>query len=159
MRVHAGIQGGLFVLGKGVGRHGDNGDAAGVFPVKGTNGPGGIVAVHHRHLHVHQDRVKLAFFRASEALQGQKAVFRDLTGGPLQLQELREDLCVYLVVLGGQEAHTVQSTARLRALGLCLLQLLYLDAKCRGKEGLGKGVRAAQPQGLLQALCVILSKK
>ena len=68
MGVHAGVQRRLFVFGKGVGRHGDDGNALCVLPLQSADGPRGLVAVHHRHLHIHQDGVEFARLRPPETL-------------------------------------------------------------------------------------------
>ena len=48
MGVHTDGEGFLAVFVEGVGRHGDDGDVR-VGPAGGTDGLGGLVAVHHRH--------------------------------------------------------------------------------------------------------------
>ena len=54
MGVHARLQRVPDVLRKGVGGHGDDGDGPGQRMPQLPDGPGGLVAVHHRHLHVHK---------------------------------------------------------------------------------------------------------
>ena len=58
MGVHAGLLSGRNVLGKGVGRQRHNGDPAGIRAGKLSDLPGRIAAVHHRHLHIHENRIK-----------------------------------------------------------------------------------------------------
>ena len=157
MGAHAGVQRRPFVLGKGVGRHGDDGNGGRVRPLQGADGPGGLVAVHHRHLDVHQNGVKLPLRRPLEALQRQAAILHNLTGGPLDLQQLREDFRVDGVVFGGQEAQPPQIGGRpgLRKEDLTGLrpQLRRLLPEGGDKERLCKDGRGTQPpQGLLQPL-------
>ena len=55
--VHAGIAARLHVVGERIGRHRDDRDGA-PRPAQGTNGAGGLEAVHFRHPHVHEDDVE-----------------------------------------------------------------------------------------------------
>ena len=94
MGVHARVQADLDVLGKGVGRHGQDGDglAQGIFPC--ADGPGGLQAVHHGHLHVHQNGVVLPGLHALEGLHQLLAVGIDGAGGPVHVQDGLQDLGV-----------------------------------------------------------------
>ena len=56
MVVHAALQTPLHILRKRVGSHGDNGNIR-VLPLQRPDGRGGLVAVHHGHAHIHQNRV------------------------------------------------------------------------------------------------------
>ncbi len=56
--VHAGLQAGLLVARHGVGRERDDRHAGLARVRKGTDGGGGLKAIHHRHLAVHQHQVE-----------------------------------------------------------------------------------------------------
>ena len=58
MVVHARSQAGRAVRGHGVGGHGDDGQLAQAPPQVLANGACGGVAIHHRHLDVHQYHIK-----------------------------------------------------------------------------------------------------
>ena len=57
MGVHARFQGILDILHKGVGCHGNNGNASGIGTVQPPDLPGGVQTVHHRHLDIHENGV------------------------------------------------------------------------------------------------------
>ena len=88
MDVHAGGKGRLLVLHKGIGGHGDDGDGTGIGALKGADGASRGMAVHHRHLHIHEDGVELPGLAGLEALYGELSVLHDLHRGAFQLQQL-----------------------------------------------------------------------
>lgn len=59
--VHARGEAFLNVLMVGVGCEGDDGDVLRRLAVELSDGGGRLQAVHHRHLHVHQDRIELVW--------------------------------------------------------------------------------------------------
>ena len=59
MGVHARSEAFLNVLMVGVGCEGDDGDVLRRLAVELSDGGSRLQAVHHRHLHVHQDRIEL----------------------------------------------------------------------------------------------------
>ena len=122
--VHARGAGGGDVLGKGVGRHGDDGHLARVRPPQGADAARGLAAVHHRHLHVHEDGVEGESLRLSEALDSLRTVPSLRDGHAVHLQKLGGDLHVDFVVLGQQDALALEgeglfpTVCRLRGLRL-----------------------------------------
>ena len=99
MGVHAAGEGLALVLGEVVGRHGDDGDGAGVGAIHRADSPGGVVAVHYGHLHVHEDHVEGARGAHPELRHGLLAVGRHLAGGIVDVQDGGDDLRVQGVVL------------------------------------------------------------
>ena len=143
MGIHACIHGILYILRKGIGRHGNDGDGPGIFPVQGPDGPGSLIAVHHRHLDVHQNGIKLSWLCLDKPLQGQLSVLQNLTERSLQLQQFRQYLRIDLIVLCNQEPASVQTAGscfRCRFVSACfclkLQNLLLQDGyeKRSGKE-------------------------
>ena len=112
MLVHAGFVGTAAVFHKGVGSHGQDGDTARVGAVQLADGPGGLVAVHHRHHHVHDDGIKGAGGAGGKLVQRVLPVdglcHRD-TG---VLQHKHGDLYVQFVVLGQQYVHALRRGGR-----------------------------------------------
>ena len=97
--VHAGSQGLFPVPGHGVGGHGDDGQ--GLKPGVLAEAPGGLVAVHDRHLHVHEHRVESARDHGIHRLLAVGGHGdRDPHGG----QDLAGHLPVDVVVLHQQDA-------------------------------------------------------
>ena len=78
--VHAGFQGQLAVLLKGVGRHGDDGDPRLGRIVQLADELGRLVAVHGRHLDVHEDHVIGSGGGIAHHLHGDRAVRGDVQG-------------------------------------------------------------------------------
>lgn len=119
MRVHAGVQAVLNVLGKGVRRHGDNRYRAAKRIAAAADSAGRVKAVHHGHLYVHQDGVILAGFQRFEGFRQLLAVRIDGAFRAVHMQQLFQDFRVQFVVLGAQEALSVENgavrTARNRA--------------------------------------------
>ena len=70
--------------------------------------PGGIVAVHHRHLHIHQDQPVLSRLGRGEGLCHRLPVLADIAGSPHHIQQLLQDFRVDLVVLRHQNVHPLQ---------------------------------------------------
>ena len=110
---------------KALGRHGDDGHLARVRPPQGADAARGLAAVHHRHLHVHEDGVEGESLRLSEALDSLRAVPSLRDGHAVHLQKLGGDLHVDLVVLGQQYAPALKGECLFpivrRLCGLCLL--------------------------------------
>ncbi len=78
--IHAGFHAVFDILGKGVGGHGDDGNGFGLGMAAGTYGPGGIVAVHHGHLNIHEDGVKGAGRTGDKLISGGLTVGHHLQG-------------------------------------------------------------------------------
>jgi hypothetical protein len=97
--VHAGGQAGLPVLLEGIGRHRDDGQGLGRVPL--ADQPGGLQAVHHRHLHVHQHQVEAAALDQAHGLLA--VVGQGVVQAPAAQQHARH-LLVGGVVLGQQDA-------------------------------------------------------
>ena len=89
---------------------------------QGPDGPGGSVAVHHRHLHIHEDRGIGPRGLGGEALHRGLAVFGHIQGDALLPENFHGDHGVDLVVLGHEdpagELLGCRSGFRLGGLGL-----------------------------------------
>jgi hypothetical protein len=97
--VHAGLQAAGLLFGHRVGGLADDGQARG----DRADAPGGLVAVHLRHLDIHQHHVEGGRAGGFYALDGAFAVVDHLEPGAFALQDFLEHQLVHLVVLGGQD--------------------------------------------------------
>ena len=103
MGVHTVFQGGFLVLLHGVGRHGDDGQGLHVLPAQRPDRAGRFVAVHHRHLHIHQDGVVIALLRPAHHVHRVGAVRGGFHLEASLLQDHLGNLPVQLVVLHQQD--------------------------------------------------------
>lgn len=80
MPVHAALERFLFVLLKGVCRHGEDWDCGklGIFEL--ADCPCRLIAVHDRHLYIHQDELVVSGFGFFQHIDGNLAVAGDLNG-------------------------------------------------------------------------------
>ena len=111
MIVHARGEATLLFLDGGMGGHGDDGQRgeAGV----GTDFYRSLMAVHHRHLEVHQDDVERGWLRAVEQLlDGFLTVVSHVHCGPRAFEQFHGDLLVDLVVLSEKDAGAAQPVFR-----------------------------------------------
>ena len=109
MAVHARIQAGLYIVGKDVGRHGNDRRAlVGAFALKRADAAGSFQTVHLRHHHVHQNRVVGAGRGVLDGLQRLLAVGHSGDLRALFLQQRHGDLSVQLIVLGQQQVQALQ---------------------------------------------------
>ena len=102
MTVHAHRQRGLNILGKGVGRHGDDRHFAAVRPLHGADRPGGVVTVHLRHLNIHQYDIVVSFGAVTEGIHGFVAVGDPFHQKTRHCQDLLGDLGVEIVIFHKQ---------------------------------------------------------
>ena len=110
MLVHARVDRILNILGKGVGRHSDNGDRAAVRAFGHLpDCPCRIVAIHPRHHNIHQDQIKRSGWIRGKQLDSLHAAHRARHLHALLLQQHFRDLCVEVVVLSHQHADTLQA--------------------------------------------------
>ncbi len=98
---HARIVALFAVGGKGVGRHGKDGHIV-VGTVTGADTAGGLHAVHHRHLHVHEHRKIAAGGRLFKHFHCLLPVLGPVHFQTNALQQLHGDLSVQGIVLGQQ---------------------------------------------------------
>ena len=103
MRVHAAFQTTLNVLGKGVRRHGDDGDRRRIRAVQPADRLCSLIACHVRHPEIHQDKIIITLRRFPEFVQTDLSVFR-----PFQLhtqigQQFACNLPIQLIVLCEQD--------------------------------------------------------
>ena len=61
MGIHAAFESVFLVLIHRVGGHGNDGKALYVLSGEGADGSGSFIAVHHRHLYIHEDSVIIIF--------------------------------------------------------------------------------------------------
>ena len=162
MLVHPHGLGRLNILGESVGRHGDNGDLLAVIPVHGPDGSGGVVAVHPRHLDVHEDDVVISVLTAEHPVHSFRSVGSALHSEAGHLQDLPGDLRVQLIVLHKQGT----ATRQIYLSKLCkrrnrfLLLFAYQGAEGPGQPGAeqrlaDEGVGTGRPGLLLNVRPVI----
>ena len=111
MVVHARVNGLLHVLGEGVRRLGDDGDALRLRVAARADGARGSQTVHLRHHDVHQNRVERRFAalpRRRKRRDGLLPVFDSGGLRPRAVQQILRDLAAQGVVLGQQDPHPVQ---------------------------------------------------
>ena len=102
MAVHAGLQRVLFIFVKGVGGHGEDRDGGKLRGFQLSDGTGGVITVHDRHLDVHQDDLIPARPGVPHHIYGNLAVVSDLHGKAGFLQDLLGDLLIQFIVLRQQ---------------------------------------------------------
>jgi len=100
--VHAGLLAAPHVVVKGVGGHGQDGDAR-IGAVQAADGLGGVEAVHHRHAQVHEHRRKFPGAAVGEGFHPGLAVFRGDHRQALVLEQGHGDLAVQGVVLAKED--------------------------------------------------------
>ena len=120
MRVHARLERTLYIFVKGVGGHGDNGNLLRVGALQGADRSSGLKTVHHRHAHIHEDRVVVADIVIQEHVDGSLTVLGALRFDALHIQKVGEDLGVEVDILRHQHAQTLQRDLILRGRGFRL---------------------------------------
>jgi len=109
--VHAAGEATLALFHGRVGGHGDDGQC--LEASVGSEPGGRLVAVHFRHLEIHQHQVERGWLRsAGQDLNGFASVVRYLHRGPLTFKQLGSDLLVDLVILGQKDPRAAQSGRR-----------------------------------------------
>ena len=116
MLVHPGFLALLHIFQKGVCRHGEDGDDLAQRVCAAADAAGGFEAVHHRHLHIHQDHVILAGLDADKRIHDLLPVGANFAVCALGFQQQLQDLGVDGVVLGAEEVHPAQGRDVLRLL-------------------------------------------
>ena len=91
MRVHAGVQALLYVVGEGIGCHSDNGNRLPKRIGAVADGPCSLVSVHDRHLDIHENQIVIAGTGGSEGIAEFLSVWIDIAGDMPQLQNGLED--------------------------------------------------------------------
>ena len=121
MSVHAGGQGFPHVLLIGVGAHGNDRQPLRIFGAKAADLLRCLIAVHDRHLDIHQHRVVAARRRILDLVDGDLAVLGivDLKAGFLEYRG--RDHAVHLVVLGKQQPFAREIVRG--AFAVCILRL------------------------------------
>ncbi len=106
MVVHANVQAALALIFHGMGCHGQNGQTRKAR--QGSQPTGGLHAIHHGHLYVHQDHIKAAIWRALQLLDRVLSMLCQTYLGTSVLQEFAGNLLVDRVVLHQQHGHAFQ---------------------------------------------------
>ena len=112
MLVHAGPESLLHILRKGIGRHGNDGKLIGIGGMKLPDGPGRLVAVHHRHLDIHKDHIEVAIAAFFQKLHCLLSVDNGLCLYTKVLQEGLGDLPVKLVILRQKSSEAFKACSR-----------------------------------------------
>ena len=134
MGIHAAVQAFFHVLGKSIGRHGDD-RKAGVRPVRCPDRPCGLVAVHDRHPDIHQDSRIISRLRSLKLFHTELPVFGPVQKEPAVCEKLICNLPVELVVLGNQEPFPLNVRGRLRLFhDLCGLHLFVKKRENCGRK-------------------------
>lgn len=102
--IHADRLGGLHILGKGVGGHGDNRHTLAVIARAAADGAGRVVAVYPRHLNVHEYHVVISVGAVSQTIHRLNAVSRAIDRQPAYFQQFCGNLGIELIVLCQQHA-------------------------------------------------------
>lgn len=102
--IHADRLGGLHILGKGVGGHGDNRHTLAVIARAAADGAGRVVAIHPRHLNVHEHHVVISVGAVSQTIHRLNAVPRAIDRQPAHFQQFCGNLGIELIVLYQQHA-------------------------------------------------------
>ena len=104
MRVHARLQRLALILFKGVGGHRDNREIRFGRIGQCADAPRRFIAVHARHLHIHQHQFEVVGLRALDALHRFRAVTDRLHGEAGFFQNGLRDFAVQFVILHQQNA-------------------------------------------------------
>lgn len=102
--IHADRLGGLYILGKGVGGHGDNRHTLAVIARAAADGAGRVVAIHPRHLNVHERHVVISVGAVSQTIHRLNAVPSAIDRQPAHFQQFCGNLGIELIVLYQQHA-------------------------------------------------------
>ena len=102
MPVHACRHSGSYILVEGVGRHGKNGDGVRVGVYRSANGSCRLIAIHDRHLHIHQNNVVLTGSRGRKKSYYLSSVFGTFDRGPCHFKKLLGDFTVEFIVFNQQ---------------------------------------------------------
>lgn len=129
VRVHAGRETVLHVVGEGVGRHSDDGDGPAERIFAAADGLRSFIAVHARHLDVHENGVVVAGLDGFKGLDDLRAVGTDGARGAVHLEDGLQNFGVEGVVLRAEESHPAEDGQAL---------------------DLGRGIRAHAPNGDLE---------
>ena len=123
----------MHILKEGVGGHGKDGDdpAQRIFAI--ADAAGGLQAVHHRHLHVHQNHVVLAGLDAGKGIHDLLTVGADGAACALGFQQHFQDLGVDGVILGAEELHAGQGRSFFCFLRQSLHLLRMIRLRINGK--------------------------
>ena len=139
MGIHSRPGCGNHILREGVGCDRYDRDCGCVFPIHGTDGCCRRTAIHHRHIHIHQDHIKPARLRLPE----QPDCLLPVPGlghlGSAELEQLGADLQVHLIVLSEKDTLAAQHLSRAAlfrfrlSLGRLLRHRLHGDCQCEGR--------------------------
>lgn len=102
MTVHACIKGVLLVLLKGIRRHRHNRDRGLLFIGKAPDSLRRLIAVHMRHLHVHENQVIGACRLLLHAADALHAILDALHHKSHAAKNIQRNLCVQVIILGQQ---------------------------------------------------------
>ena len=108
MLVHAGFPALLHILKEGIGGHGKDGNDPAQRVFTAADAAGGFQAVHHRHLHIHQDHVVLAGLYAGKGIHDFLTVGADGAACAIGFQQHFQNFGVDGVILGAEELHAGQ---------------------------------------------------
>ena len=128
------------ICGEGVGGQRQYRDRRGVFPFKAPYGCRSVIAVHDRHLDIHQNSIVIANGGGTKGFDGLLPILNGFNDYFLHFQKLYGDLPVQLVVLGKKNPFVCQRRA---ALFLC-------SAGSGGMTGLQKQLQYVEHFGLKQ---------
>ena len=139
MVIHPGIQCRLFIFGEGVCRHGDDRDARLLGVIHPPYLLCRIVAVHHRHLDIHEHGGVMVLGAVPHGFDGQLAVEGLLDDGSRHFEDFAGDLDIQLVVLHKQDAPAPEIDGR----GFVRLRRTVLPL---GHDELLKHIQQAGPE-------------
>lgn len=137
MGIHAERDGLRLVFGESIGCHGDDGDLRKLRILQSANDGGRLIAVHIRHLDIHEDEiipVRLSFLKHCQTLDAGSGA---LDKKPGILQELFCDFCIEIIVFRKKDAEALEYG--IRQDGLFCIELFFrtFSDAVRGRNSKG----------------------
>ena len=135
MGSHPVLQCGLFIFIHRIGCHGNDRQMAHIRPGHGPDRSGCLIAIHDRHLHIHQDGIIVSLFHLLHHLHRIRAVWSRIHDETGLFQDFLRNLTVEFVIL--YEQNTLSVKISLQPCGLFLV--LFNQSVCHEQYGLKIG--------------------
>ena len=133
--VHAAFQCVAAILVKGVGGHGNDRERCPGRVVQRADLPGGGIAVHDRHLHIHQHQIIAARRCGAYLFHRHSTVFSRIDKEAVLPQDLLCDLTVQLIVLYQQDLFALEVGVLFRQKPLRRIRLLLTKGAHQSRAG------------------------
>ena len=142
--IHAGILGTDDVFGEGIRRHGEDRKCFGIPLGKAADRSGGFIAIHDRHLDIHEDELVVARWMGGDLVNAVLSIHCRLDIGACHFEELLRDFTVQGIILDDKDAPAGQSQAAERQ-DTCLFRYLAFPfgarLQCSEETGAEEGLR------------------